>query len=754
MKESLKQALSLLIAFTLALCGSNPPRAAAAIRARVVVPAGAAVGVIPALSGAVAQTIRRRAGSVDLRTSLPALNGPDLLTLPVSESILTPRANANLAHLFRLAEPDRSAAVLPSAPGSVLSISDEGPKAERKAVRKLRVANAVLSRFDPARFRKLPAAKLRGILNEIWDGIAGKKSLAAPIALGRSDDFDSLDLSPGFSGDGYSDLVLRGMSPEMLDVVEGEILFWEPEQREIDPYIVGHDDNPATVRAKVHNELGALEQAWSVIEWPLAEDTAEDALAVADRIVGDIAGDIRKRKMKAEVLLEKALSQMHPGPGSAEEKARELLERELLPALKDRESLIFLSAARGEDIDLEAFHRELAEHEKDLVMIKMHERFLRFPYGFSAGQPKEMQDQRTIASARRGMMAGMAMMLDMEISGGKPAEQALRSVEAQIEQLVEKFEKTLIADSKNRTVRANLTTFQELLAAFQAVRSELRTYDYVFSRKDAPSARKREKAEELARHEAVIARLRERYRNEPEDFRALIDDLDASIREEVGGKGRPLLRAAAKYFHEHSEELGKKEIESNKNGTTNPIELLMFYSHVARGGALGDEEVEVPDRDIIVFAKAIRDESDYEELRMRFRRYGRIRAIVTPKLSENRMGGGRVPHWVIFAKADGIVALPLADMEAAGVEFDALRESFIQEDDRPSIAVADGKRGHLLVQPTDETRADWLSRNVMYHKLDRFYRDRAAEPVSFEGRAVSFLADEADPKTFKHKEGG
>ena len=743
---SFKQFLSTLIAVLIAVASPAPVQA---MRVRPSAKASAAeiVSVVSLLSDAASAAML----SYDmtpglLPETLPAL-GQSLTLLALPQTVLTANANGNLASLMRQGQTP-AAAMMPRRAAAQLRPPGAPQPALQESLAHLQVANRVLSRFNPQKFSELSGAQLLEVLGEIYDGLADlDASAATPVAAQPESDAGWSLASPNSE---FRDLVLRGMSPEMLTVVEGELLYWEPEQREIDPYIISPGDPAPTVSAKVHNETAALHRAWSMIEMPLQEQVTDAALRIADGVVETVAGDISTRKIKADVLLEKALMQM--SAQGEEGEARRVLQEELLPALKSRDSLVFLSADAFDEFDLEEFHADLKRREYDLTMIKLYERALRFPFGFSSNDPSEIESQRTIASARKQMMTSMSMSIEMSVNSGRPAEDALKGVEAEIQTNIGKMEKTLIANPQNYTVRANLTTFQELLAAFEATRTGLRTYDHVYETNDTPAGRRKKIAAESERHDQIIASVWSHYKQTDFAITELIATLDASVRAQIEDEGRPILHAAGKFYYQNNEAL-EEAGRGKENTEPTPIEALMLYSYLARGGNLGKEAAPA-ERDIIIIAKQIRDEADYEQLRLQYRRHGRIRAIATPKDSVSRMGAGRIPHWVIFAKADGIVSLPLLDLAAAGVSIDALQDSMSLEDGTPSIAVADGKRGQLLLHPKAQTRTEWLSRNDVYHKLDRLYRDRAGKKVSFNGRQMQFWADEADPKTFVDQAGG
>jgi|GEM_PF-4355842 len=723
--------------------------------------AGSAVnGVIPILGNAVQTTLLGQGGglSLQLAPSAGVSQAPPVLPLPAA--VLGANANANLAYLLQQtapgpafaqpAMPEALPAVKPAADASASALEAAGTKAPQPsaetALRQLKAAEQVLGRFEPGEFRKLPPAQLQAVLSELWDGVRHVSAEAqAPAGASegnlQSGNRRAIRLERGGQAARFKNLLLEGVSPEMPQVAQGELRYWEPEEKAIETHVAGPHDSPALAAALAENEAAALRSIWARV----AEGAAltPSVRAQADWLVAEAAREVIRQGRKGWALLGPALQASASDAAPDLQAAARALRESLLPALAEPDELVYLIEERQGSVTREELRRALIQREKDLVMDGIFDRILRFPYGFDVETPKEAQGQQVIAAARRSMMQSQWDDILAGIEQGLPARRAVAPVLDSLGKLVAQTEAKVLKNPTNSLMRNNLTVFQEIASAFSAIQADLRTRQRLYGPEDSSAERARRTDGEAARHRAAWAHASARFQAAPPDLRAFLERLGAEIESRIRRDGLPAQLAAADFFYRESEELIR---QSNrlKEGQTGPIDVLMYYSHALRGGA----EAAGPDRDLVAFAREIRDESDYAQLLLSLRRQGRVRAIVTPRLGPGREAAGRVPHWVIFAKAGGVVPIPFLDLSRAGIDAAALRER-IASAGQPLSAVADGKRGQLLLEPDGPARAQWLQRGAAYHQLEDFYRTRALLPAAFEGQDVGLLADETDPAAFQ-----
>ena len=680
----------------------------------------------------VIHALRNAAQTASLsQAAVPAAASPDKrAALRPPAAVLAPNAGANLAYLIELE------ARSPHAEASSASPADS-PQA---SLRQLGVANKILGRFKPELFRKLPPAELEGVLNELWDGIRKVSGRAAPAQGGlRSAKPSAASLGRASGAGRFKNLLLEGASPEMPIVARGEVVYWEPEEAASSPRIAGPADPAPLAEAKLDNEMAALRALWaSAAAQAGLKSPAREA---ADLMVERAAIEVQSRRIKSQFAIEEALRRAKAEPDSAE--AAGAVERLLLPALHDRAALVYLPEGWSRSTDRDEFRRALIRQEKDLFLARVFDRILRFPYGFAAADENGASGQRRIALSRRFMMQESAGKVLAGIERGLPAERAMAPVIEELRQFVAKTEAQLAKEPGNSLFRNNLTVFMELDAAFQAIRKGLRAPEQVYAQEDSPPVRRAKVEAELAKHRRAWTRTTARFPAGSGRLRAFMKEAGESIEDRISRGGLPAQLAAAAFFAGERDRLSGWDAELG-DGEKGPIDALMFYSYALRGGA--SREGQAPRRDLVVFAREIRDESDYAEILMRFEEQGRIKAIVTPRLSYGHQVEGRLPHWTIFAKPDGIVAVPFLDMRRAGLEPAALGERAAKGG---LFAVVDGQRGQLLLGPGREALARWQARGAAYGELDALYRARALLPARFKGEEVALWADEANPAAFE-----
>ncbi len=553
---------------------------------------------------------------------------------------------------------------------------------------------------------------------------------AAAAALGRA---------------AIGDLLVRGVPSGTARVVEGEILFWDPKRQNMDPYLASPHDDKNMVSAKTRNEIEGLRRVWLDVHGALAGKVSPDALAEADALVSKAKEEIESDRLRAEIILERFAARIKADPSRSMGQTAAILEKELVPALKNRSSLLYL-ANTAADIDLEKFHDDLKRLEKDLIMTKIHDRFLRLLYGFDAKTPKGVFEERMLALMRRTAISEFFPLINREVSAGKTAEQALNAAIAKIRSQIELIRARILQNPKDQIAKKNFATIEEMAAAMEAVRDSLRVYDYTYEQTDLPAIAESKKKSEYARHEEAWSQAQARLQGQAPsaELSAFLDEIQTDLRSEILTFGRPLQYAAAEFFSRNAGRLQKVNDRFSDQGREGPLDFLMAYSHFARGG--GKQAAET--REIVVMTREIRDEADYQDLRLSFREHGRIVGIVTAGSAENG-GASRMPHWVIFAKADGIVPVPWAGLDTSGLPLADLAKRFERPGGRPGSALINGKRGHLLINPTTQNQADWTARGQAYGRLEAHYKSRARRPAAFNGAPVRFLADEAKPAAFQ-----
>jgi len=336
------------------------------------------------------------------------------------------------------------------------------------------------------------------------------------------------------------------------------------------------------------------------------------------------------------------------------------------------------------------------------------------------------------------IIQGLLANLLGPIEKGQPARAGFGAAIAGIRRMLEAQQKALAKSPGNIVLRDLVTVLRETLATFEAARAELDVYDFVYLPDDAESARAQKRAHAALTHERLMRGLRALAADGR--TKDLLARFDAFATGAIARDGRPPLSAAAEFLAREGPALEEANTAANDAGGEGPLDLLMRYAHLEQAG----EHEEQPTRPLVIFAERIGDETDFTDLLLRHRGLGRVVAIVTPE--EAGESEGRFPHWVIWAKSKGIVPIPWA---ALGDDtWTSLRARYKTDHRRPYVALADGKRGQLALDPTSRQLAAWAKRGEAYGRLESHYLETAGLPAAFAGRPLRVLLDEADPAAF------
>ncbi|MBN1687848.1 MAG: hypothetical protein JW893_01975 [Candidatus Omnitrophica bacterium] len=235
----------------------------------------------------------------------------------------------------------------------------------------------------------------------------------------------------------------------------------------------------------------------------------------------------------------------------------------------------------------------------------------------------------------------------------------------------------------------------------------------------------------------ISRRVRENRQHAAEVFQNVLDEIRSGQWERIQPDD-PFQAGIISYFQEtmipmFNAYADNRGGEGRRVNDVEPeaLEFLMRYYDRARFGP-----TQQVDRDLVVFAKTIENERDLYHLLSSLRGHGRVVAIVSP-------GGTSLSHWVTFARDLGIVVIPAADFEAAGLEF--------SKETLQGWAMADGREGFVVLRPDYQTRDTWFARRESYADLDAFFLARADEPVFFAGREILFYVDDTKPEDFQRR---
>lgn len=686
-----------------------------------------------------------RAGTVKGEGGSPReAKPPEISATPKLNATLTPPKATTLPQVSAaspipalpvatVASPATAAA--PEAAASGAAASAPQASADLPAVLELRRLGERL-RHRPANHAQTFHAAYDNASNEGWpeEGALPKQHAAAPASLAPAP---------------IKDLLARGIPGDMDRVVEGELLFWRHKQKQVDPYLAAPGDADGVVAAKTRNELKALLTVWLGLRPALESKASPQALARVDALVIQAKAEVEREKLKAEVVVERLVAPVKSSDDEDVRAAASLAKTDLIPALQSRQSLLYLTAEEEPHLDLAAFHEDLKRLEKERLATKVFERFLRAPFGFDAVSPRRRDEERQLAKGKRLMVGAQLLSVLAGIDAGKPAEQALQETLKSLSPTLASTKEKMLRDPENAQIERLFNTLAELTTFLQAVQKDLRSYDYVYEFSDIPAAAEAKKRAVFERHKRAWAEMLGGA-TQPIDPRtaSVLEELRAHMSAAILKEGRPLQYAAAQFLRLHEKRLEKLNVEINPRDPTKPprdeegpLDLLMRYCRAAaRGGA----QAPAVERDLVIAAPEIRDETDFEEMMTAFHAHGRVVAILTlgaPAPGED----DRIPHWVIFSGNNGIVPLPWA-VSPSGLSPSELERRLESAGDHPATAIVDGKRGEALINPSKAARAEWLERGSDYQALADYYRERARLPAVFEAAPVRLLADASDPE--------
>lgn len=534
-------------------------------------------------------------------------------------------------------------------------------------------------------------------------------------------------------------VALEGISPEMPFVVSGEVIGWEPKKNRFNVSLVRPHASKKNKKAAVKNEIAALNEIWKTVEDELKKNSNnKTALKTTKRFLRQVDKRIEKQNQKAEAAIDWLLEQSDQGRRLPEE-TKKILKEHLIPALSNREEIIFikkstrkLSAAQAKQLIIDRYQEQM--------MIKIYGVILNLPYGFNTNDERVANDERLLAGSRRDAMEKQAKRIIQEIAKGKSAKLAIRpAIEAMSEEAQERHEsleearRQLVIEPKNETYQGMIKVNQhhydtalEQIGYLESLASSFDTYDYVYELNDAEEQKAKRSLEELQTHVESLSIALKYF---PEDsypgIRNYAARLNETIEKEIE-KGRPIGYAAAKFFSQNAAET---------QGVS--FEFLMRYFDIVENG----DPDRKSDRPIVVVADRIDNETDYNKLLGNSRSRGKVVAIVTPK----REGELRIPHWYIFAKKSGIVVIVSLDFRQKNLSFSDV--SRFQE------GIVDGKKGIFVINPTPEILEQYQALGETYKLKDDFEREGALLPAVFDGRSVNIYADETSLEALKDTEG-
>ncbi len=537
---------------------------------------------------------------------------------------------------------------------------------------------------------------------------------------------------------------LNGVSPEMLKVEAGELVFWRPSQRQMNTSLKRPYDDEKVVVQKIHNELETLDTLWMQIMGELQERSySPDALDIVELMVRRAMEVIRTQEIKAEVALRTVKEEMlaaakeESGDDLDLTTAAGIVDKRLLPALENREELVYVESG----LDEEARKKLFIDRERDQVLAKVFEIILRLPYGLHISPEDYGEDEkdrvkklihteRQIADGRRAMLTNDLLPEILKVvEQGKRAQFAINQViKKKVEPGLERLKK-MVDDSRktggDTLVGSRLIkVFEEQRSLLEGIRDEFDTYDFIYDSSDLPAEKEKKRRGELERFEAVYRDTLVFFPNPSEDLKAFLEELRTLVTYEIRERGRTLDYGIAKFF-------SQKGSERYKDIPTEQLDFLMRFYNVSQYGIVKRKG----DKNLVVFAEKIRHEADFAELMMRNKGRGRVVSIATLKRFAPDDAPGRVPHWFIFSKDQGIVPIEALDFEDRKMDFKDLKDG--------DFVLVDGKKGIAVVNPNSETQRDMIERGKVYKYLDEYFLPRVSLPALVNGRPFYFWADES-----------
>ncbi len=566
------------------------------------------------------------------------------------------------------------------------------------------------------------------------------------------------------------DLIIPGVSAKTLGVSPlSRIKVWRRKPVRGNPSLVRSNDNLLVVEAKMANELKALDQIWARIVLRLDNPSAEEVegMRVMAEVIERVKVRIRLEQRKSQEILREIMGFEGSG-GISNPKAREIVEKELLPDLEDRDEFLFLSAAEEvKGVSLEKARTAITRRYQTLAMIKLYQIILNLPYGFHTESDDVIQMQRNLAASRKDELeAEVPRILSAIEKGSSPraaVQESIERIKIRIRDLDREIKET--PSSEDRTSLKTLRTIAvEQIGYLEKVGTSYDVYEYLYEPRDPEDVRKEKISNETKRH-VQLARtagdefpeLKRRgwslktiwfyvfsstawvfglhfwavrfFRKNPDFF---LNWFNAYIRNEIS-KGRPVQYAAAKFFYEN------RELAAKRDSLFWPF--LMRYYDLAEYGHARRESGDP----VIVFAEEIHDESDYNRLMASSRGHGKIAAIVAPKME----GEMRIPHWFIYAKKENILVLTSLDLRKAGIRLEDLEKA----DGEEYEGMVDAKRGVLVINPSVETQLEWQSKGETYELQDKYYWSRARKQTIFNLTQIEYLADETSLEAIEWMDG-
>lgn len=531
-----------------------------------------------------------------------------------------------------------------------------------------------------------------------------------------------------------------GVSPKMLKVTpKSEIVVWEPKRSRPNVSLVRPQDTPDEVHAKVVNEQKALEITLARVRTELDRADAA-ALSMFDTVKETVKSEIEASRQKSHAVIDRLL-ETPEFMARLSPMTRKVVREKLIPALEDRDQFLFLNEDIG-GMPADEVRKLIVDRMKELLMIKLYDVILNLPYGFNARDEGVMRGEKALAFQRRAALESEIPFILTELERGKTPRLAMQSsverARARVQQLREDLKKAEEALAAARTDEGRLRdrdyaqhmldTGIEQVGYLESIAAEFDTYNYVYELNDVESVKAERMRREHARHlEFMEMALREfpaaKEAKAADGTSLLIDKFRDFVAEEVF-KGRPVQYAAAKFFYQNREKIGGDFWA-----------FLMRYYDIAENGDPGKKS----DKPIIVFAKEIRNESDYNRLMGNLRGHGKVVAIVAPQA----LGELRIPHWYIYIKKNEIIPVILTadDFRRAGINFSSIHPG--------DEGIVDGKKGQFVINPDEDTQARWEVRERTYRYIGKFLLSRARRPAAFDGRDVFFWADETDLANLK-----
>lgn len=551
-------------------------------------------------------------------------------------------------------------------------------------------------------------------------------------------------------------LVIQGISPRTLGVTPlSRIMTWEPEPQRANPSLVRANDKAAAVAVKVANEQKALEEIWRKIVAKLTNPTEEESGGI-DFIEGMLvsikamiaSGQKKSQEVIRETILNSTVLNIPPI-------ALEILEKELLPALEERDEFLFLSNEEEvKGVSLDRARKLIIDRYQEMVLIRLYQIILNLPYGFRTDNSDVAELQKHLAASRKSELEGEIERILHSLREGNSPRTAVQGSIDRMNRAILELDIAIKAanDAEERTAFKTLRTIAvEQIGYFEKIGTSFDTYNYIYEQKDPEAVKKKKKKEELGRHLDIMKQTAWEYPElqTPGIFKRIlfgavtalarifgiqvaVSDwfrkdpaflklrFEIFIRNEIK-KGRPLQYASAKFFAENRE-LVSKEFWG----------FLMRYFDLAEYGPAQRKS----DNPIIVYAKEIRNESDYNRLIASFQGHGKIVAIVAPK----QEGEMRIPHWFIYAKKEGILVLTSLDMRKAGISFEDLSKPEGEE----YKGVVDVKQGQFVVNPSEKMQSEMERMGKVYDLMDRYFWSRAKKQSIVGLRTIEYLADETN----------